>query len=91
MASPSRSVISRSSGQRAFRFSLACLIRYYRENDPQDDAAAIAFIRTHDLPAVLSNPDLWGRDLRELTPLVEESLRQIETNGIREAIRWSMS
>ena len=72
-------------------FSLACLIRYYRENDPQDDAAAIAFIRTHDLPAVLSNLDLWGRDLRELTPLVEESLRQIETNGIREAIRWSMS
>ena len=72
-------------------FSLACLLKYYKENNPADDAAAIDYIQTHDVPAVLSNADLWGSDLRALAPLVCESLQKIEQNGIREAIRWSMS
>ena len=72
-------------------FSLACLIQYYKENDPTDDAAAIDFIRAHGVSDMLANTDLWGADLRDLTALVEESLRQIAQHGIREAIRWSMS
>ncbi len=72
-------------------FSLACLLQYYKENDPQDDAAAVDKIKTQDVPAVLADTALWGADLSAWTALVEESLRQIEQNGIREAIRWSMS
>ena len=72
-------------------FSLACLLKYYKEHDPQDDAAAIESIKTRDLSAVLADTALWGADLSGLTALAEESLRQIEQNGIREAIGWSMS
>ena len=72
-------------------FSLACLLKYYKENDPADDAAAVGFIQTHDVPAILSNTDIWGADLSSLTALTEESLQKIEQLGIREAIRWSMS
>jgi tagaturonate reductase len=72
-------------------FSLACLIRYYKENDPADDATAVALIKEHDVSAILANTDLWGADLSEMIALAEESLQKIEQNGIREAIRWSMS
>ena len=72
-------------------FSLACLLRYYRENDPTDSAEAVDFIKTHDVPAILSTAGLWGCDLSGLTKAVEESLAQMEREGIREAIRWSMS
>ena len=72
-------------------FSLACLIKYYKENEPTDDAAAVAFIKEHDVSAILANADLWGTDLSHMTALAAESLQQMEQHGIREAIRWSMS
>lgn len=72
-------------------FSLACLIRYYKENAPTDDAAAIETIRTHTLREVLSDTTLWGADLSFLAALVAESLQQMDRHGIREAIQWSMS
>ena len=72
-------------------FSLACLIKYYKENEPSDSKAAVDYIKTHDIGEILSNADLWGADLSGMTDLVNESLAQIENNGIREAIRWSMS
>jgi len=72
-------------------FSLACLIRYYRENDPADEAAAVRCIQTQTVPAVLSNAALWGRDLSCMAPLVTDSLQRMEQYGIREAIRWSIS
>lgn len=72
-------------------FSLACLIKYYKENEPSDSKAAVDYIKMHDVGEILSNADLWGADLSDMTDLVRESLAQIENNGIREAIRWSMS
>ena len=72
-------------------FSLSCLLKYYRENAPTDSAAAVAFIKSHSVFDVLSNAELWGADLSDLSALVDESLRQIAENGIREAIRWSIS
>lgn len=72
-------------------FSLACLIFYYQENDPNDSKAAVDFIRAHDIGEILSNADLWGADLRDMTDLVRESLEKLHQNGIREAIQWSMS
>ena len=72
-------------------FSLACLIQYYKGNEPADDAAAVAFIKEHDVPAILANADLWGADLSHMAAFVAESLQQLQQHGIREAIRWSMS
>ncbi|MGN0469190.1 MAG: tagaturonate reductase [Acutalibacteraceae bacterium] len=71
-------------------FSLASLIKYYKENEPSDKGAAVEYIKTHGVGEILSNTDLWGEDLSDMTDLVNESLAQIENNGIREAIQWSM-
>lgn len=71
-------------------FSLACLIKYYKENEPSDSKAAREYIKAHDVGEILSNTDLWGADLSNMTGLVRESLAQIENSGIREAIQWSM-
>lgn len=71
-------------------FSLACLIKYYKENEPSDSKAAVEYIKTHDVGEILSNADLWGTDLSDMTDFVNESLAQIKNSGIREAIRWSM-
>lgn len=46
-------------------FSLAALITMYktRTDVVQDDAAALEFILSSELPAILSNASLWGMDL----------------------------
>lgn len=72
-------------------FSLACLIEYYKNNDIQDDANAVEFIRSNDVSGILANADLWGRDLSVLSETVNESLNNIHKSGIREAIVWAMS
>mgnify|MGYP003371533209 FL=1 len=72
-------------------FSLACLIKYYKKNEPSDSKAVLDYIKTHDVGEILSNADLWGADLSDMTDLINDSLAYIENNGVREAIRWSMS
>lgn len=72
-------------------FSLACLIKYYKKNEPSDSKAVLDYIKTHDVGEILSNADLWGADLSDMTDLINDGLAYIENNGVREAIRWSMS
>ena len=71
-------------------FSFACLIEYYKNYDINDDQAAVEFIKNNDTLLILSNKDLWGADLSSMTDLVNESLDVIHSQGIREAIKWSM-
>lgn len=71
-------------------FSLACLIEYYKTNDIQDDKTAVDFIREHTVFEILSNESLWGKNLSDFTELVNESHSKIHSEGIREAIKWSM-
>lgn len=71
-------------------FSLACLIKYYKENEPSDKGTVVEYIKKHDVGEILSDVDLWGADLSDMTDLVRESLTQIENIGVREAIQWSM-
>ncbi|MBQ6163005.1 MAG: tagaturonate reductase [Clostridia bacterium] len=68
--------------------SLCALIRFYRNDEPQDDAANIDFIRNNDLEAILSESTLWGEDLSDFLPIAEECFA---IDDIREAIQWSMS
>lgn len=72
-------------------FSLACLIEYYKTNDVTDDKTAVDYIKNNDIKNILSNTDLWGQDLSIMLDMVSESLEKIHRDGIREAIRWSMS
>lgn len=72
-------------------FSLACLIRYYKTNDVKDAPNAAAFIKENSISDILSNTVLWGTDLSEMTDLVNESTEKIRRDGIREAIKWSLS
>lgn len=71
-------------------FSLACLIEYYKTNDVSDDAGAVEFIKTHTANEILANNALWGRDLSDMSELVNESLEKIHNDGISEAISWAM-
>lgn len=72
-------------------FSLACLIKYYKENEPADSASAVGYIKTHNTFEILSAPALWGEDLSFMTELVNVCLLKMESSPIREAIRWSIS
>ncbi len=72
-------------------FSLACLIYYYKTCEPADNQNMISFMKDHSTNEILNNTEIWGSDLSYLKDFVNECLEQIETNGIREAIVWSMS
>ena len=72
-------------------FSLACLIEYYKVNDVTDNEYAVNYIKNNGVDNILSNTNLWGEDLSTLSKLVNESLERIHRDGIREAIKWSMS
>ena len=72
-------------------FSLACLIEYYKTNEVTDSEYAVDYIKNNDIKSILSNTDLWGQDLSGMLDTVNESLERIHRDGIREAIRWSMS
>ena len=72
-------------------FSLACLIYYYKTCEPADNQNTISFMKDHSTNEILNNTEIWGSDLSYLKDFVNECLEQIETNGIREAIVWSMS
>ena len=72
-------------------FSLACLIEYYKENEPQDNEKAVCLIKENSISDILSNTELWGDDLNCMTGLVTESIGIIHENGIREALKWAMS
>ena len=72
-------------------FSLACLIEYYKVNEVTDSEYAVDYIKNNDIKSILSNTALWGQDLSGMQDYVNESLERIYRDGIREAIRWSMS
>lgn len=72
-------------------FSLACLIEYYKTNEPYDNEKVIKLIKENSISDILSNTDLWGEDLSQLTELITESSDRIHTCGIREALKWAMS
>lgn len=72
-------------------FSLACLIEYYKTNEPHDNEKAVSFIKENSVSDILSNTELWGKNLSTMTELVTESIDRIHSEGIREAIKWAIS
>lgn len=72
-------------------FSLACLIEYYKSNEPSDNEQSVTFIKENTISEILSNKALWGYDLSMLTEIVNEGVERIHSDGITEAIKWAMS
>ena len=70
-------------------FSLACLLKWYKEQEVSDDPKAVAFIREHDVEQILAASCLWGVDLSECCDLVRESMNRLETD-VCEAVRWAI-
>lgn len=70
-------------------FSLACLLKYYKEQPVSDHPASADYIREHTTADILSNIELWGTDLSECLELVNESLERLEKD-VREAIKWAI-
>ncbi len=71
-------------------FSLACLIEYYKTKTPQDNESTVSYIKNNDISSILSNVQLWGKDLSILSDVVGESLERIHKVGIKEAITWAI-
>jgi len=72
-------------------FSLASLIYYYKNYEPKDLESAVSFIKSNSISDILSNTELWGKDLAFLLPATEQCYEKIEKSGIREALGWALS
>lgn len=79
-----------SACPKSLTFSLAALLTYYKTGAPNDSEDVIASIQTNDLTAILANKALWGCDLTDLLPAVQESYDKIQRDGIVEAIQWTL-
>lgn len=71
-------------------FSLSCLLAYYKKNEVADEPKAVELIKNSGIDAILSNTELWGKDLTFCKDLVTEGMERIQNQGIRQAIVWAM-
>ena len=70
-------------------FSLACLLKYYKEQPVSDDPAGVAILRDQDLVTILAQRSLWGMDLSECGQLIWECLERLDQDP-REAVKWAI-
>ena len=69
--------------------SLAALLYYYKNRQPDDDENAVRFIRENSIETILRS-DLFGADVRFLTEDVLAAYDMIENGNVREAMRWAV-
>ncbi len=68
-------------------FSLAALIKFYKGDEANDDAAVMEYMKNASVADILAKEDFWGQDLSMLRPSVEKYCAMIDEKGIREAIK----
>lgn len=66
--------------------SLAALIAFYRQDEPEDSEESVKLLKEASLPEILSAP-VWETDLSFLFPEIEEQLESIRSLGMRETLR----
>lgn len=71
--------------------SLSALIKYYKTHTVSDSEYAVNRIKNGDLPDILSDEKLWGKDLSFVLEKVTECAEKIENCGISEAVKWSIT
>lgn len=57
--------------------SFAYLIKFYKDGTPTDDTSVIEFMKSNDIPAILSNKDFWDEDLSYLANNLQECYNSI--------------
>lgn len=67
-------------------FALSALIALYKAENPNDDKAAIEYIKSNDVLAILKNANLWGRDISGMYETVNRYYEYIQENGMRNAV-----
>ena len=81
----------RGEWPRSLVFSLACLLKYYKEQPVSDDMAAVQAIRSQSLEQILADSALWGADLSDMMDLMRECVARLQAESIQEAVRWAIS
>ena len=76
---------------RSLVFSLACLLKYYKEQPVSDDAATVETIRSREPEQILADRNLWGVDLSGMTDVMNECWDKLQRYAIREAVQWAIS
>jgi len=71
--------------------SLAYLIAFYKNDEPNDSAEVIAAMRKGTIADILKNTDLWPCDLRDMLPEVTACMGKIEELGAKGAMEWILS
>lgn len=66
--------------------SLALLIYFYKNSNPQDDESTIAFIKNNNVTDILKNSVLWGRDISFLAEDVIKYYETAQTQGVKNTI-----
>jgi len=67
-------------------FSLAALIDFYRNGEPNDSEEIVNFMKTASTAEILSKTAYWNCDLSFLGDTVENTLADIEMKGMRKAM-----
>lgn len=70
----------------ALTFSLASLIYFYKNDEPNDDVAVMDYMKSASISDILSNEELWGTDLSDMCDIVEKNYNNICTLGIRKCL-----
>lgn len=71
--------------------ALACLIKYYKTENPSDNESVIEKIRTLDLAGIISDSELFGEDISFLGDELTLCTEKLYSDDIKEAVKWAMS
>ena len=72
-------------------FALACLIKYYKIEDPSDNKSVIEKLRALDLDGIISDKELFGEDISFLGEELTVCTEKLYSEDIKEAVKWAMS
>jgi tagaturonate reductase len=68
-------------------FSLAALIKFYKDGLANDDDDVVHFIKEHSILDILKNTKLWDEDLSNMVEIISYHYNNINEIGIKEAIK----
>lgn len=71
--------------------SLATLICFYKNDKPDDSESVTSKIKSSEIDEILSDGDLWQKDISDMTDIVTQYYKKIEELGAKEAIKWILS
>lgn len=71
--------------------ALAYLIYFYKNDIPEDSPQIIEIMKNGTIADILRNNDLWQTDISELTEIITEYYKRIESLGAKEAMQWILS